>query len=168
MAQGRPFLEPHRGTIDNNLLNVSLSLCYSCNDVAIWIYDRLVWPQRGEAPLPNPDLPEHILRDYDEAGTILDLSPRGAAALLRLGVQQLCEHLGEKGKDINEDIASLVKKGLDVQAAAAAGTFSSIARRARPVTSRPSTSTLPVAGRSNPAMTRVSEVLPASVRPSSI
>jgi hypothetical protein len=115
MARGRPFLEPHRDTIDYNLANVSLSLCYSCNDVAIWIFDRLVWPQRGEAPLPNPDLPEHILRDYEEAGTILDLSPRGATALLRLGIQRLCEHLGEKGKNINEDIASLVQKGLDVQ-----------------------------------------------------
>jgi hypothetical protein len=56
MARGRPFLEPHRDTIDYNLANVSLSLCYSCNDVAIWIYDRLVWPQRGEAPRRCPSL----------------------------------------------------------------------------------------------------------------
>jgi hypothetical protein len=70
---------------------------------------RLVWPQRGEAPLPNLDLPEHILREYDGVSIILDLSPRGAAALLRLGIQQLCEHLGEKGNNINKDIASLVQ-----------------------------------------------------------
>lgn len=32
--------------------------------------------------------------------------------MLRLAVQRLCGELGEKSKDINADIASLVKKGL--------------------------------------------------------
>lgn len=115
MAKGRPFLERGEKYCNHRLQNFSLSLCYSCNDMALWLYDRLIWPQRGEAPPPNPDLPDDIRRDYDEASSIIDLSPRGAAALLRLSIQKLCKELGERGKSIDDDIASLVKKGLDAR-----------------------------------------------------
>ena len=115
LATGRPFIEPRSGSIypDASLENVSVSKCYNCGDIAIWIHDRLVWPRRGNVALANPDLPDDIRDDYDEASAIIDLSTRGAAALLRLAIQKLCVHLGEPGKNINDDIAALVKKGLD-------------------------------------------------------
>jgi hypothetical protein len=115
MATGRPFIEPNQQARDYDLQNVSISQCFNCSEIAIWIYDRLVWPRQGEAPIPNPDLPDDIGADYEEASTILDLSPRGAAALLRLSIQKLCKHLGEGGENINADIAALVRKGLDVR-----------------------------------------------------
>lgn len=115
MATGRPFIQPQRATIDYDLHNISISKCFNCNDIAIWIYNRLAWPRQGTAPLPNPDLPEEIREDYEEASTILDLSPRGAAALLRLALQKLCKHLEETGDNINDDIAALVRKGLDLR-----------------------------------------------------
>ena len=86
--------------------------CSRCHQYSIWIDQKLVYPATTTAPLPNPDFPSDITADYNEARDILSKSPRGTAALLRLSIQKLCKHLGEPGKNINDDIASLVKKGL--------------------------------------------------------
>ncbi|MDQ3929614.1 MAG: DUF4145 domain-containing protein [Chloroflexota bacterium] len=90
----------------------SISSCYHCNGTLMWYQDRVIYPDISTAPPPNPDLPQDIQDDYNEARSILNRSPRGAAALLRLCIQKLCKELGEPGNDINMDIGNLVKKGL--------------------------------------------------------
>jgi hypothetical protein len=93
-------------------VNMHLSQCYNCKEMAVWVHDRLLFPSELNEEEPNEDLPSDVLADYQEARSILNLSPRGAAALLRLAIQKLCGRLGESGKNINVDIASLVRKGL--------------------------------------------------------
>ena len=93
--------------------NLNLAECFSCKKLSVWRYDKMLYPQITHSHTPNADLPEDIRNDFLEASAILSLSPRGSAALLRLCVQKLCRHLGEKGKNINDDIRSLVEKGLD-------------------------------------------------------
>ena len=114
-ATGRPFLAHETSGLTRVVLNLSLSTCYNCSGVAVWRHDRLLWPAQTDAPAPNTDLPEEVKDVYNEAGAVVNASPRGASALLRLGVQILCESLGEKGKNINDDIRSLVRQGLDVR-----------------------------------------------------
>ncbi len=63
------------------------------------------------APAPNPDMSQDVWRDYEEAGRILDVSPRGAAALLPLAIEKICTELGADGKDVDKKIAFLVSKG---------------------------------------------------------
>jgi hypothetical protein len=73
----------------------------------------MVFPDTSLAAPPNPDLTPEIIADFEEARSILQRSPRGAAALFRLCIQKVCVQLGESGKNINADIAALVKKGLN-------------------------------------------------------
>jgi hypothetical protein len=93
--------------------NVTFSRCSHCQSESIWVGKLLVYPEKIVAPIPNEDLPDDVREDYMEARTIIHKSPRGAAALLRLAIQKLCRFLGESGKNINNDIAELVKKGLN-------------------------------------------------------
>lgn len=99
-----------------------LAVCSHCNENSYWLKNwqkgdapetgLMLSPVSTPAPMPHEDMPSDVRTDYEEARLIAANSPRGAAALLRLGIQKLCVHLGESGKNINEDIAALLKKGL--------------------------------------------------------
>jgi len=114
MDTGRPFIEQVQSrNVDFDVFNVFFSQCFNCEEVTIWRHDALIYPPVRSGPPPSSDLPDSIKVDYEEARSIVALSPRGAAALLRLCVQKLCKELGEPGRNIDTDIASLVSKGLD-------------------------------------------------------
>ncbi|MEW6617057.1 MAG: DUF4145 domain-containing protein [Patescibacteria group bacterium] len=91
----------------------TISICEHCSNVSVWKDSSMIFPKKIVVEKPNSDLSEEIQSDYLEAANILDDSPRSAAAILRLALQKLCIQLGEKGENINDDIAALVKKGLN-------------------------------------------------------
>ena len=113
----RQFPKGEDGSFEylKDLYNMFVSQCFSCAGISIWVEDKVAYPQHSEAPPANPDLSNDIRRDYDEASRILNLSPRGAAALIRLAIQKLCKELGKSGKNINNDIGALVAEGLDLR-----------------------------------------------------
>ena len=95
--------------------NLKLALCAHCGKYSIWYDCKMIYPDTSEILPPNLDLNQEIRDDYMEARSIVNKSPRGATALLRLCIQKLCQQLGEPGKNINDDIATLVKKRLPSQ-----------------------------------------------------
>lgn len=96
------------------LSDLEFAHCIRCGKYSIWHSSRMIFPSSGNAPLPHSDLPWELKRDYEEARNIVLSSPRSAAALLRLIIERLTDHiLGEnKGRDLNDNIGKLVKAGL--------------------------------------------------------
>lgn len=125
---GKSFTCPHCGTISkqdwweiswnqttygqSQHNEIKIGYCQHCEGNTLWIYDKMFYPENGNAPYPNPEMPDSVKKLYLEAAAIHTKSPRGAAGLLRLSIQVLCLELGESGKNINKDIACLVQKGL--------------------------------------------------------
>lgn len=96
----------------NKLQNMFVGECAKCKGINVWAHTRMIYPDVGFAVPANPDMPEEIRRDFEEASSVLQKSPRSAAALLRLCIQKLCKELGQKGSNINEDIQGLVDGGM--------------------------------------------------------
>lgn len=116
MRRGEVFFDTTGGAIVNlDVINLWLSRCFSCDELSIWVHDRVLFPSYSFEITPNPDLPPEIKADFIEAMKIVDTSPRGSAALLRLCIQKLCKHLGKTGDKLNNDIAELVRDGLDAR-----------------------------------------------------
>jgi hypothetical protein len=90
------------------------SHCKHCKDWTIWHGEKMILPSESPVEHPHPDLPTDCLTEYLEARSVFSLSPRASAALLRLCIQKRLPHLEENGRNINEDIKSLVEKGLPV------------------------------------------------------
>jgi predicted RNA-binding Zn-ribbon protein involved in translation (DUF1610 family) len=112
---GQIFLEStSTNYLSESVSNLHICRCHHCRKFAVWVRDRLVFPESKATIIPNQDLPGEIIQDFEEARGIVNSSPRGAAALLRLCIQKLCTHLlGPDSKDINNDIGALARKGLD-------------------------------------------------------
>lgn len=109
-------------------VNFLCSTCTHCKQDAFWLVTDngnpmfpllvgsesgvMIYPDTMIAPIPSDDMPDDIKEDYLEAASIYQKSPRGAVALLRLGLQKLCVHLGGEGKNINADLAKLAEDEL--------------------------------------------------------
>jgi hypothetical protein len=100
------------GRSDLQMVNMWLSNCYSCKGFSVWIKDEIVYPETETTIELPEDLPAEMRSEVMEARAILDKSPRGAAALLRLSIENLMPLLDAKAKTLDESIGILVQRGL--------------------------------------------------------
>ncbi len=93
---------------------LKLCKCENCGYISFWYEKQLIWPLNTGIEAPIDDMPEDIKKLYNEASSILELSPKGSCAILRLALQKLCNRLAnqEETKKIDGAIKILVEKGL--------------------------------------------------------
>jgi hypothetical protein len=115
MVLGKHPNQPNMLTLNSRLHPaevLKVSCCYVCKRFSVWQNMTPVWPSSSQISPPSEDMPVNVREHYEEARSVYNLSPKSAAALLRLAIQHLCIDLGGSGKNINEDIGLLVRNGL--------------------------------------------------------
>jgi hypothetical protein len=117
-AYAKQHWEKETESVGSTFINIGMvAICDRCKKFSIWVDEKMVYPLVDGTPNPHPEMPDDIKGEYEEARSIVSRSPRSAAALLRLAIEKLTNLLlgNEKGKDLNENIATLVQKGLPVK-----------------------------------------------------
>ena len=100
-------------TLDQHKGHYRIAECTHCKNFSFWdSKGKMLIPKEITAPPPNEDMPNEVKEIYQEARAVQSISPRAAAALLRVALEKLCEELGEKKGNLNKRISNLEKKGL--------------------------------------------------------
>ena len=117
-----PFCGAHAGMdwsllIDkyNRSWSIDYARCAACTKMSIWYNKKLIYPSICTAPPAHAEMPECIKSDFEEARNIVNASPRGACALLRLAIDKLCDELlknEDKSLNLNQKIKKLLDLGL--------------------------------------------------------
>jgi hypothetical protein len=132
--------QEHPRNLKVKLLNLHVSRCYNCKGFTVWVRDQLVFPVRRVEPRANivvegefeeavvdvqapaeniqqsdEQVQDEASEDFEEAAAFLNKSPGAAAALIRVCIQKMMPLLKQTGKNLDENIALLVRKGLEVE-----------------------------------------------------
>jgi hypothetical protein len=99
----------HPHPLKVKMANLHISNCHSCNGFSLWVGGLLVFPTKIDKT------PKLVEEDLEEAATILNEFPRGATALMRVCIQKLVPLLEDNGKELNQRVSSLVRKGLEME-----------------------------------------------------
>lgn len=111
-GQHPKYQQQYQGTENLAYPYIYISECIHCKQIIIWYNFKIIYPLTGITASPNNYMPNEVKELYTEAASVCALSPRSAAALLRLALQILLKELGGEGKNINDDIAKLTKDGV--------------------------------------------------------
>jgi hypothetical protein len=62
--------------LNDELVNLSISRCYSCDNYAVWLADRLIYPPQQTSIQPNVEMPPDVCLDFLEATSIVEITYR--------------------------------------------------------------------------------------------
>ena len=98
----------------NKIIELKTCKCENCGYISFWYNKKLSWPLNTGVEAPLDEMPGDIKELYKEASSIVELSPKGSCAILRLALQKLCNRLAgqEEKKKIDGAIKRLVEQGL--------------------------------------------------------
>ena len=93
---------------------VATSQCMHCQKLSIWYEEKMLYPKMLETPEATKDMPDKIKKIYDEAREVEPVSPRAAAVLLRIALEELLNSLEPKpkGNSPHEKIIYLLNKNV--------------------------------------------------------
>lgn len=111
----------------NTEIELWLARCVVCRRVSFWSKKHrtaleenmtdsecgLLYPHGQSYPPAREELDDEIKGIYEEAGSVLDKSPRAAAALLRLALEKLLKKVGYKGRTLFDMIGKVANDGID-------------------------------------------------------
>ena len=101
-----------RQLFPNNPEKIDICQCYACGRFSIWVNEKMAYPLVSTAPLPHEDMPKTVKKIYEEARSVAHLSPRAAAALLRVSLEELTKVLGEAEGNLHNRIRRLEEQGM--------------------------------------------------------
>jgi hypothetical protein len=70
-------------------------VCHGCGRVVFYENCRMVYPCK-QGIEPAKDMPEDVLQIFEEAQSVMHLSPRSACALLRICLERIADHVAQQ------------------------------------------------------------------------
>ncbi|WP_260581515.1 DUF4145 domain-containing protein [Sphingopyxis sp. PET50] len=89
-----------------------LSECLKCDGKLLWWKGSIVSPSVTTAPFHHEDMPKEIVKTYEEARQVFEISPTASCALLRLALEKLTVVLGFSKGTLDARIGMMVGAGL--------------------------------------------------------
>lgn len=89
-----------------------LSQCLKCDGNLLWWNGSIVAPSVTTAPFHHEDMPNEVVKTYEEARQVFEISPTASCALLRLTLEKLTVALGFTKGTLDARIGMMVKAGL--------------------------------------------------------
>lgn len=101
------------GNPTSYMVQVDVSECAQCNDVAIWVAGRMVHPHpTGDLPVADEGMPPVARGYFNEARAVFAASVSAAAAMLRACAEAMCTEEGKTKDTFHDRIGKLVAKGI--------------------------------------------------------